>query len=897
MRTDGFRAASEPILAIFVRNVADQCQFYTIRGEWVNREPTGARWAVSRFVDPDDLNKILPYLPAEEVAVEKMNRLHPVDVHAPRDAGAKVIEQMSLFHQAADAVFRTHAERINRLYDIIAPSVGFTDQRYMSLKDITMKVLMKEDRSEPTQPMMWAIHRAIAQCQNITWDRMNYRQNPTYAIYPRQGLSYIHQVREWVREYQEGITQETTNQPMFSDDSTLIASTRSLNPIATFVRKARSALRHSRRTRSLSKSGFIGPSSTRLDIEQNSGDPYREINLQKFDQNDKLIIHYLDVWANSSYVNAYTNLASLGPMILRAIGMYEGFELNQSRGFTLLQELGVVTPWENKTVYKLKGLKLPGHDGGLGEVSLKFLEARTENQYFEPKDSMEALRRDWGDMLVFCIDSAETMERDDGISLEPDDNDPSAHWVHVHVANPSAFITPDSAMAKYAALLAESVYFPERKYPMLDPGLTKDRLGLANDRPCITFSAKISADGDMLEKKITPGIVRNVHYLTPQVVGQGLGLTKTVEESETLSILTVGGRMPTQHVEDLDLNSSALTDPGHIKALRKLLELGEAARHKRARAGAPDFYSSARISSSYPIVYAAKCADKYSMIENKHVRQFEGDPVITLQRTTESYGLVAKMVSDLMIIAGDVGASWCSERNIPIPYRGIIRNPEPASSPEAFKREVLGPKIAKYGHAEQADLRRYMRLVGQAQASDRPLPHLTLGLPAYCKTTSPLRRYVDLYAHWQIEAAIRHEAATGTSLVGSTDNSYLPFSRAQVEEFAAGTLHRERTISLAKNSSTRHWICQALFRAFYFKEATLPETFEVRTVDGWVGHGLCPGWSSLLNVKVKLMQCAAVTSEGGWRVGDVWEARLDAVDPYYMAIQMEPVRLLEREGE
>ena len=886
----------QPVLAIFVRNVAEQCQFYTMRGQWVNRTSSGITWGFSRFVDPDDLNEILPYLPAEKVAEEKMDRLHPVDVQAPRDAGAKVIEQMSLFQRATEAVFRQHAERINRLYEIIAPPEGSTNRIHMSLKDIAMKVLRKQ-QSELTPPMMYAIHIAIGQRQNIMWDSLNYRQNPTFEISPRQGLKYIDQVRDWVREYQEEISRMTTNEPMSSSDLASNESTISLNPISTFVQKARVAIQQSRHTRPLSKSGFIGPSSIRVDIKSNGGIPCKEIKMQEFDFNEKIVIHYLDVWATSSSVNPYTNLASLGPMILRAVGMYEGLELDRSKGFTLLQELGVITPWENRTVYKLRRLNLPGHDDGSGEASRMLGNAFIETRNFEPKDSMEDLRKDWGDMPVFCVDSALTLERDDGVSLELVENDPSLHWVHIHVANPSAFIGPDSATAKFAASLSESIYFPERKYPMLNPKVTRDQLGLANDRPCITFSAKISADGDVLEKKVTPGIVRNVHFHTPQSVGQALGLTGANEERELVSILTVGGRMPSEPVDGLEQTSEAVSDPEHIKILRKLLELGEAVRQKRVQAGAPGFYQSSRIVRAYPAVYVGKWhSTKFSRVENQHIRQFEGDPIISLQRTTELYGLVAKMISDLMTIAGDVGASWCAERNIPIPYRGILRNLEPASSPEDFKREVLDPKVAKYGYPDKNDLRRYMGLVGIAQVSDRPLEHFTLGLPAYCKATSPLRRHADMYAHWQMEAAIRYEAATGTSLIGSTDDSYLPFSRAQVEEYAAGAMHRERRIHQAKLASMRHWLCQALFRARHFNEATLPETFEVTArPDKRTVRGTNTGWCDLLDLSVSMCHSAAVAKEGGLRVGDVWETRLGDVDPYYLIVYMDPVRLVTRE--
>ena len=850
-------------------------------------------------MDPDDLNEILPYLPAEEVAEERMDRLHPVDTQAPRDAGAKIIEQMLLFQRATDAVFRQHAERINRLYEIIAPPEGSTSRIYMSLKEIAMKVLVKQ-QSELTPPMMNAINSAVEQSQNIIWDsKKNSRQNPIYEISPRQGLKYIYQVRDWVREYQEEISRTTTNEPFLSSDLASMGPNISLSPIATFVKKARVAIQQSRQTRPLSKLGFIGPSSIRVDIESNRGMPYRETEMQEFDLNEKIIIHYLDVWANSTYLNSSTNLASLGPIILRAVGMYEGLELDRSRGFTLLQELGVVTPWENRTVYSIKRLELPGHDDGSGKASRMLYNASIEANNFELKDSMEGLRKDWGDMPVFCVDSAVTLERDDGVTLELVENDPSLHWVHIHVANPSAFISPDSATAKFAALLSESIYFPERRYPMLN---LRDQLGLANDRPCITFSAKISADGDVLEKKVTPGIVRNVHFYTPQSVNQALGMTGANEERELVSsILTVGGRMPSEPIDVLEQTKKAVSDPEHIKILRKLLELGEAARQKRLQAGAPDFYqASAMYDSVHPKVYLGnRQSTKVSRIENRHVRQFEGDPIISLERTTEVYGVASKMVSGLMVIAGDVGASWCAERNIPIPYRGMLRSPEPPSSPEDFKREVLDPKVAKNEYPDRTDLRQYMRCIGVTHISDRPLEHFTLGLPAYCKATSPLRRHVDMYAHWQMEAAIRYEAATGKSLIGSTDDSYLPFSRAQVEEYAASALEREMKVRQAQFSSKRHWLYQALSRAHQFNEATLPETFNVtaRPDPTTKLQGKYTGLWDLLELTVHMRDSAAVAKEGGLRFGDVWESRLVDVNPYNMNIDVDPIRLLTRKEQ
>ena len=897
VQTDNYRAASGPILATFVRNVNDQSQFYTIRGEWINRRSAGARWSVSQFIDPDDLNELLPYLPAEEVVQEKLECLQPIDVHAPRNAGAKIIKQMSLFNQAADAVFREHAARLSRLYEIIAPSEPLAERVNMSLKDIAMKVLKIEDPSALTPPMMWAVHKAVTLSQNIRWDELSYRQNPTFGVWPQQSLKQISQVRKWVREYQESMVQETTTAPLSSIDSTLMKTRRPLNPIATFVEKARFAIQQSRQARPLSSTGLVGSSSTSVDIGNNDGLPYKEICMQEFNDNDRAIIHYLSAWTTASYLNPSTNLASLGPMILRATGMYPDFELDKLRGYSLLQELGVITPWENRTVHQLLNLNLPGQDSGVGVAARLLSDAEREAEDFEPKDSMNGLRKDWGEMPVFCIDNADTQERDDGVSVELVDEDQSVCWLHIHVANPSAFITPDSAIARFAAWLSETVYFPEKKYPMLAPRLTKDHLGLANNRPCLTFSAKVSVDGDVIEKRITPGIVRNVHYLTAEMVARGLGLTQTDDASKNINVLTVGGRMPTLPTDYANQAAEALIDPGHIKILQKMLELSEATFHKRALAGARDnsrnFFAQSRVITT-PKVYLSQTTIKPFRIENKTVRQFEGDPIIALQRSVGDYSSVYNMVSNLMVLGGNIAASWCSDRNIPIPYRGILRNPEPATPPEVFQRQVLDPQIAKYGHARLVDVIRHMRLIGQAQASDQPIEHHAMGFPVYCKATSPLRRHVDMLTHWQIEAAIRHEAADGASLIASADDSYLPFSRAQVEEYASGVVHREQRIELAKTMSIRHWICQALFRAFYFKEAVLPETFEVTTTFGKLRRGWFPGILKFWNVNVQMKDSPVVARDGGWKSGDLWEAKLLAVDTYFRTLEMEPIRLIER---
>ena len=883
-----YRTGIESLLAIFIRSIDGQHQFYTIRGEWVVRNESFSKFAVPQFVHPHELNDILPFLPSSQVAKDKLDLLQPMDTAAPRGAGAKVIEKMTVFYRAADNVFRNYADRLNRVYEIIAPSKLTAGRTQQDLREIAMKVLQKKDAADLTQAMMLAVHRVLMQTQNVKYDSMNYRQNPVYEIFPQESLEYISQVREWVREFQEAVIEDATEP--FNIGIAPKKAKCSQNPIATLVKKARIAIEQSRHTRSLSASGNLGPSSVKVVPVEPRMQVYRETWGKTFDENERIIIHYLYSWTTSRTINKYTNFDSVGPMILRAVGMYDGFDLTEVIGYTFLQELGILSPWENRTAYSIRNMTLPDHDEGYERVTQLSAKARTFLEHFVPQDSMKALRKDWGDLPVFCIDSAETLERDDGVSVQPIDDDPSLFWVHIHVANPSAFVTPESPVAKYAAQLSESVYFPERKYPMLHPPFTEKYLSLDRNRPCITFSAKVSTDGTVLERQISHGTVHNVLYVTPETVGRGLGIS---DESETTSLLTVGGTLPSAPRDHRDEADQELSE-SHVSMLRRLLELGVAIRRKRVEAGAPDFYLSARIKATYPQVYLSKTVAAAPKVRDTRIQTYEGDPIISLQSYTEGYSLVAKMVSDLMVLAGEIGATWCKDRNIPVPYRGIMRNPEPASSPEKFKKEVIDPKVAKYGHADQSSLIRYMSYLGQTAASATPLEHHALGLPAYCKTTSPLRRHVDMYTHWQIEAAIRHEAETGTSLIGSTDDTYLPFSRSQVEEYASTTRHRERKISVAKTCSSRHWITQALFRAFYFKEAPLPDTFEVQAM--FSSKNYQQGWMIDWNVKVDIVTTVpAVVAQGGVQPGDVWEARIQSISTYYRIAKVEPIRLIERE--
>lgn len=893
------------IVGVYVNEVQNKALIYTERGTWYQVGTKSIIFSVPHILNPHDVSGLLPYLPPQAADLRMSSEQASIS-NVPRNVGFPVIERLTNFLRASDAIYRKYADRLNRAYDILSESDS-EGQLSVSLGDAALRILEKSSLSDLTPPMLLVIHRTLESHPHIIRPGLLHRMTPTFVILPRTTLARVNTVRDWVRAYQDDMVLKMTK-PSIGDAKR--SHKESVNPIATFAAKARRVIAFSRQHRSLSPVGSIGPSSTAVTLDEPNSTKLEALreHQEHFNHDEQHILKFLDVWAASSLTNQTSSLHSLGPVILRAVGMYPHLDLGRAIGFTLLQELGVVKPWDPLPLFRNK-LGLPDNDPNHPATVLR-------NQAYDSVsclpvllcDSMAGFRKDWGNLTVFCIDSEETVVRDDGISLELVDGEPSLCWVHIHIANPSAFLSKDSPVARYARHATASVYFPDRVYPMMDTRLSQNHFSLANGRPCITFSAKISPDGDVIEKQITHGVLNDVRHVSLQQVKQAWASNDDVApEADSVSLLQVGREMSSEKpFESPLMDSPAMGDlnDSDINTLRHLHRVSTALAQRRQRAGAVRYGDFDRLRlQGYisPRVHIPAAENQTALVRDDQSRCILGDAAISIDHSYRAVGQVKDMVADFMILAGEICAIWCSERNLPVPYRGIIRNPDPDPSPEVYRQSVLEPAIASRGYADLQTWRKYMGLVGVFYASCGPLEHVALGLPAYCKITSPLRRYGDLFAHWQIEAAIRHEHATGESLVGSAAARYdeagiLPFSRQEVEGEARRVCDQESRIKAASSEVSSHWMTQAIHRAFYFQEAPLPPVLEfvVRSVSDraysntW---GLVSAWD-----KPAVMHTAEASDrEGGYRMNDRWEAKIVKVLPYFGLLRLHPVRLIRRE--
>ena len=898
----------ERIMAIYVRSFLRQAQFYTVYGKWVHRFVRNLYFIVPEFVEASEVAGLLPFLPKEEVPPNQLDRSFPMGTGVPRSVGASLVEKMNEFIRSSDKVYRAHADRIDRAHSLTSDEVHL---RYATLTEIASVVLQVPNKSQIAYPSLFAVDRALKQAEiGFRVDFRDHWRTQLFEILPQREVRLVLQVRQWLREHQEyHIGQATSHSIDGRHNSNQIRAqsteTQGVDIIRSFISKARDVITESRKHRPLiitaSKHGIISTSSTQLVATSCFNGIGKtctsNVILGHFADAEVSIIKFMELWVTRKYLRQGSALCAMGSMLLRATGLYEQCELSEHTGFNFLQELGVLAPWENRMAFNTR-LALPGYSFDTVTEELQ-AEADRSLKSAVWSDSMAHLRKDWGDLEVFCVDSARALEIDDGFSLEAIDGDESQFWIHVHVANPTAFIAPEHPLSKYAARLVESIYFPEKPYLMLSPEFTQRHCSLQNDRPALTFSAKVDSTGNILDINIVPSTVRKVTFITPEsLIAE---LAPDAAEFRPTSSLTVGFNPPPLPVNQLRAGSqpflgrSKILNPFQKNALSKLLELGCARQRQREAKGA--------ISSTFnkPDVSVHYLATTQPY--RRTTRRIDGDPTVCYQMldfdpvpdvTAQKANFVDSLVPNMMILACEVAATWTSERDIPVPYRGTWASPELGSALE-YKKNVLDPLVEKHGFVPLSNIVNYLTLAGRGYASVDSVEHLILGTNGYTKVTSPLRRYGDMLTHWQIEAAIRREAETGQSLVGSTDHSFLPFSRSEVQQQIEHIFIRESSISAGKRASELHWILHALFRAFYLKQAVLPETFEtfimaqdMHFLDNFTGV------TKYLALKAYMKQPRKSAGLGTMEVGDWWECKIADIDLYKATIQMTPVRLIKK---
>ncbi|KAL5337446.1 hypothetical protein BJX70DRAFT_369420 [Aspergillus crustosus] len=863
-------------LAIYVRSVQKQQQFYTLKGKWRIAYPQELDFVIKGFTTPESVAPLLPHFP-DSLAEINVEMQSAIEGGVPRGLGADLLRSMTDFIMQSQELYRSNAARFDSIYDLIAHE---EQRQEMTLQELACKALEIEPE-QLNDVILYTVHQAVRRKHFlISNDRSSLFTN-RYVVNPTRIANILETVTTWVHEHQNF----TVTAALSKKEVTGLRD----HPVQKFIQKAQRLIRQSRTVRSPTTMAGVGPSSHRFQPGQdNKPEAFREALSESFSYNDKLIIHFIQLWCiPPRRMTSSGTLRSSGSHIMRSTGMYSEMDLSEASGPLFLQELGVFAPWENIRLLD-PDLALPGHDlkPETDEMWEKVQEACLSQQTYT--DKMTKLRKDWGDLPVYCIDDVNAEEIDDGVSLERIPGSDDTFWVHIHVANPTAFIDSEDMIMKYAASRIQTLYAPERTYPIFPKSMTQKHFSLAPGRPSITFSAKMNLNGEILESDVSNGIVQNVISITHGRLRRLFG----VEGDEPLEPLVVGGEPLKQRTREELRETLSSEDEDTFHTLRQLML---AFREHRIKNGAMDYPEQPNINLA---ISAGDAPLQPSTLAVESGRNILGDPIIQLNRSNNDPHEIRDMskhnlVSLLMNLGCWISAKWCAERNIPAVYDGTYYHPE--------YPQLTRENMSQFGGAG------FFNFISPKGVSlSRPLHHTPLGLDAYVKSTSPLRRYTDVIAHHQIEAAIRFEYKHGRRIDASTDDaSELPLSLEQVDKYITDSRWKRDRLRNCEQASRQLWACQLLFRAFYFAESPLPETFECLihkplSQTALTGSQFDNGFSGVITSLGVRCQVSAPPKVEDIDILSVVEAKIVGVNLARLVVFMEATRVVkpfQRVGE
>ena len=328
-------------------------------------------------------------------------------------------------------------------------------------------------------------------------------------------------------------------------------------------------------------------------------------------------------------------------------------------------------------------------------------------------------RRDLTDLEFVSIDAARTQDIDDALYAEIS----SDGWtLFVAIADPTAYIAPESGLHRDVAARGTSVYFHGDVLPMLPEELSQDTCALSEgaDRPALVCKIAVRDNGQ---------------------VGDFEFIEATVRSRAKLSYYAVDRYLNGQYDELMS----------HATPLEALYQVYRALRGHREQNG---------------LVMEDRQEFRWIMNDARQIESIEPYEKLLSQ----------KLVEESMIAANRCAARFLAQHQASGPFvahRGFRAD----RLEEARKFFTMhAPDLAEQDPTSVAGYRAIMRglsapertlplrtmvnrLLTRAELCNDAAPHMGMALDQYTNCTSPLRKYVDFLVHQQIKSVLHGGAA------------------------------------------------------------------------------------------------------------------------------------------
>ena len=323
-------------------------------------------------------------------------------------------------------------------------------------------------------------------------------------------------------------------------------------------------------------------------------------------------------------------------------------------------------------------------------------------------------RMDLRALPIFTIDSAETKDIDDAISLTRTSD--GGFELGVHIADVSNYVKPGTELDNEAFSRATSVYYADQVVPMLPKALSNGICSLNENELRLAFSClmRLDKDGGLTDYRFVKSIIRS------RVKG-------VYSEINALLAGTADAEIKAKYADVID----------QLPAMKELY--GHRARLRKER-GCIDFESG----------------------EVKLILDENGHCIDVKKRTS---GESEAMIEEFMLLANQCAAHFARVKQIPFVYR-VHEEPnaeklerlhallQACGINDHFAKDVPTPKElsailegVRGTPYEQIINTGMLRCMSKALYEEKPKGHYGLVLKDYAHFTSPIRRYPDLAIH------------------------------------------------------------------------------------------------------------------------------------------------------
>ena len=334
-------------------------------------------------------------------------------------------------------------------------------------------------------------------------------------------------------------------------------------------------------------------------------------------------------------------------------------------------------------------------------------------------------RLDLRNLTCFTIDPVEAKDFDDAVSIETLDN--GNYLLGVHIADVSHYVREGSVLDREALKRGTSVYMIDHVVPMLPERISNELCSLKPNEERYTFSVllTLSREGDVLEHKITPSVIKSKRRFTYREVQKILNKGKGdySKEIKLMNRLAKSLYEKRKSVGSIDFDLS--------EAIFRLDENGMPY----------DVFRSERLDSH-------RLIEEFMLLANKTVAQH-----IAVKRSAEKLPFLYRVhpkpkkeeIDNFLEMLKFLGVKV----KVPVPIK-----------PEDFRdiMEIV-EKMPEKDLLEKIAL----RSMSKAVYSEKNEGHFALAFKHYSHFTSPIRRYPDLVIHRLLKEYLNRSTVKGTA--------------------------------------------------------------------------------------------------------------------------------------